>query len=84
MNKTEKALVVSIGIIVVLGVTVNLRNHQIKDLHKKYKKLYTWAEIAQRVMRETVENNPDIALSISETLSTDIDFYTIIDNENLI
>lgn len=83
MNQTEKALVVSLTALVVLGVAYRRRTRTLIELNTEYKKLHTWGKLAQRVMRETMEKNPGLDLHLSEDLLVDLEFYSIMDNQKM-
>lgn len=83
MKNNERLLVAAGVTIAILGTKLYYRNQQLKLVLDAHKKLSAWAKISQQIMVEIIENNPGIDLRVSEQLSTDIDFYKIIQKEDL-
>lgn len=84
MNNTERAIATAVVTIGILGITVCVQNKTIKQYRAQYRKLYNWAEIAQRVLKETAENNPGLNFDVSSKLAVDVEFYNLMNDEGLL
>jgi hypothetical protein len=84
MNQTQLALVLGGATIVVLGCKLHNRNRKIRLLIEDHNKLVGWGRIAQRVLRETINNNPELDLRVSKDLATEIEFYHIMESAELL
>jgi hypothetical protein len=84
MNQTQLALVIGGATIVVMGCKLRNRNKKLKEYHDHIRKLQDWTKTAQRLMKETIDNNPDLNLDVSEDLAVELHFYNIMERENLL
>ncbi len=84
MNTTQLAATAGAVTIVVLSYKLASRNRRLKTLIENHNKLVEWSSINQRLMLQTVKNNPGLNLNMSQDLATDLDFFNLMNAENLL
>jgi len=86
MNKNHLGLllVATSATIVILGCDLHKKNRQLRNVVHSSKKLVAWSELAQQVMSETWEAHPELISELSEDVTTNIEFYSIMLKENLV
>lgn len=83
MDENRMIHIASGIVIASLLITIEYRRQRYNELVDKFNKLNRWARIAQRIMNETFENDPTCVHKISEGLANDINFYKIVQDNNL-
>jgi hypothetical protein len=79
---TAFALAVSGVLIVSMAATINRQTEQLSVVKKKYKRLHTYATVQNEALLDVMKSNPD--LKITKRLSTTIDAFLLMDQNNLI
>jgi hypothetical protein len=84
MNQTQIATAVGIVTIVVLGYKLKSIQRRANELVDKHNKLVAWSQTARKLLQETASENPERIRNLSSDLTTDINFYNIMEAENLL
>jgi hypothetical protein len=82
-DKTKVVLAASAATIGFLAVKLYRSNKRYRNLSKKARQLVHWSELAQRIMLETWEQHPEMLAKYSDALATDVEFFAIIQQEDL-
>lgn len=83
MEKKDAIIVASAITITVLAVKLHDRNRKLDRLKTSTRKLLNWTEIAQKVIRDTWDQHPELVCELPEDIIVDINFYNIMTKEDL-